>query len=288
MALSFAHREEATFKDGCLSLRKSVLDKMREQNGPGPIYSPVSRVSSKEKSLRNIIFGTGPARYNDEPKHTKRRIPQSCHYPGPQTYDPDAIRNAICHQSKQRSAAGVKFGSSKRYNDNKNNHPSPAEYDPEMIRRGIMFSKSSSTAVKFGTARNSDNRPSTLPGPATYDPDYIRKGIMFTKSSVPSVKFGHPPTKVSKVQQKEYKERKHAPSPQEYDTERIRRGICKLSTKRQPVGVKFSTGPRTYNDIEERERSSKPGPSTYNFHSALGQQMNSKYKSQPALSFGAR
>lgn len=328
MALSFAHHKEATFKDGCLSLRKNVLDKMREQNGPGPIYSPAPRVSSKEKSLRNIIFGTGPARYNDEPKHTKRRIPQSCHHPGPQTYDPDAIRNAICNQSKQRSAAGVKFGSSKRYDDKNNNYPSPAEYDPDMIRRGIMFSKSRSTSVKFGTARNSDNKRSALPGPASYDPDNIRKGIMFTKSTMPSVKFGNPPKKMSTTDhQKKYEVRNHTPGPQgtffiylycgghqfdatdltflicdciyllrfisymlvkEYDTERIRRGICQLSTKRQPVGVKFSTGPRTYNDAEERERSSKPGPSTYNVRSALGQQVNSRYRSQPALSFGAR
>lgn len=214
MALPFAHHKEATFKDGCLSLRKNVLDKMREQTGPGPIYSPAPRVSSKEKSLRNIIFGTGPARYNDEPKHTKRRIPQSCHHPGPQTYDPDAIRNAICHQSKQRSAAGVKFGSSKRYDDKNNNYPSPAEYDPDMIRRGIMFSKSRSTSVKFGTARDYDNKPSTLPGPATYDPDNIRKGIMFTKSIMPSVKFGNPPKKMSKDQQKKSDERNRTPGPQ--------------------------------------------------------------------------
>jgi hypothetical protein len=215
MALSFAHHKEATFKDGCLSLRKNVLDKMREQNGPGPIYSPAPRVSSKEKSLRNIIFGTGPARYNDEPKYTKRRIRQSCHHPGPQTYDPDAIRNAICHQSKQRSAAGVKFGSSKRYDDKNNNYPSPAEYDPDMIRRGIMFSKSRSTSVKFGTARNSDNKRSALPGPASYDPDNIRKGIMFTKSTMPSVKFGNPPKKMStKDNHKKYEERNHTPGPQ--------------------------------------------------------------------------
>lgn len=288
MALSFAHHKEATFKDGCLSLRKNVLDKMREQNGPGPIYSPTPRVSSKEKSLRNIIFGTGPARYNDEPKYTKRRVPKSCHHPGPQTYDPIAIRKAINLQSKQQNAAGVKFGSSKRYDDKKNNLPSPAEYDPEMIRRGIMFSKSSSTSVKFGTASNIDKKPCAFPGPATYNPDKIRQGIMFTKSTMPSVKFGTPPKKLSKEEQKKYEERNHLPGPQEYDTESIRRGVYSLSTKRHPVGVKFSTGPRTYNDVEERERASKPGPSAYQIRSALGQQINSRYRSQPALSFGAR
>jgi len=64
MVLSFGKKNEATFKDGCLSLRKSVLDKMRAKNAPGPIYNPKSCVSSTEKIMfRNITFGTGPARY---------------------------------------------------------------------------------------------------------------------------------------------------------------------------------------------------------------------------------
>ena len=62
MVLVFAQQKEATFKDGCLSLRKSVLDKMRARNAPGPIYNPKPRVSSTEKCLRDITFGTGPAR----------------------------------------------------------------------------------------------------------------------------------------------------------------------------------------------------------------------------------
>lgn len=63
MVLIFTQEKEATFKDGCLSLRKSVLDKMRAKNAPGPIYNPKARVSSTEKTtFRDITFGTGPAR----------------------------------------------------------------------------------------------------------------------------------------------------------------------------------------------------------------------------------
>ena len=107
---------------------------------------------------------------------------------------------------------------------------------------------------------------------------------MFTKSTMPSVKFGDPPKK----DDDRHKRLPSQPGPQEYDTERIRRGVYNLSTKKRPTGVKFSTGPRTYNDVEERERASKPGPSAYDIGSSLGQQANSRYKSQPCISFGAR
>lgn len=117
----------------------------------------------------------------------------------------------------------------------------------------------------------------------TYNPEAIRKGIMFTKSKMPSVKFGNPP-------RKELSKNKPCciPGPQEYDTESIRRGVYSMSSHKKPAGVKFTTGPRTYNDVEERERASKPGPNSYNIPSALGKQYNSKYKSQPCISFGCR
>lgn len=283
MVLIFTEEKEATFKDGCLSLRKSVLDKMKAKNAPGPIYNPKARVSSTEKTtFRDITFGTGPARYNDKPEHTKRRVPNTCHHPGPQTYDPELIRKAI--HMKQRNIAGMKFGTGKRDVTSPCDFPSPAEYDPEMIRRGIMFSKSGSTHVKFGTARNQDSKPCGKPGPATYNPEAIRRGLMFTKSKMPSVKFGDPPKKDESERKNSSKN--NQPGPQEYDTERLRRAVYSLSTKKRPTGVKF--GPRTYNDVEERERVSKPGPSAYDIPSAFGRQSNSRYRSQPCISFGAR
>lgn len=286
MVLSFAHHKEATFKDGCLSLRKSVLDKMLSTSAPGAIYNPKPRVSSTEKCLRNITFGTAPARYNDVPTKGKRRTKQASRHLGPMSYDPGAIRKAIYMLSTQKSAGGVKFGCSKRDNTPKNQNPSPAEYDPELIRRGIMFSKNTSAShgCSFGTATNNDLKKNGKPGPATYDPEAIRTGIMRTKSSMPSVKFGSPPKKSSRKSEASMR----CPGPQEYDTENIRRGVYCLSTKRRPRGVKFSTGPRTSNDLEEKERASKPGPSTYEIPSGLGHQVNSRYKSQPSISFGSR
>lgn len=284
MALVFVQQREATFKDGCTSLRKSVLDKLRVQSAPGCIYNPKPRVSSKERSLRDITFGTSPARYNDEPEHNKRRGPKRCRHPGPQTYDPSAIRKAMDMQSNQRSTPSIKFSTGKRDPNVSKVGPSPAEYDPEMIRRGIMFSKSGSTYVKFGTAINNDSKPCFKPGPATYNPEAIQRGVMLSsKSKMPSVKFGDPPKKKKQSRNAD----NQLPGPTTYDTECIRRGIYSLSNKKRPAGVKFSTGPRMYNN-NEKERTSKPGPSSYEIPSALGQQYNSRYKSQPSISFGAR
>jgi hypothetical protein len=299
MSFVFANRHrEATFGEhGCLAVRQNVLDKTRERTTPGPIYSPKPRVSSTERSLRDIKFGTALARYNDEPESTKRRIPKARQQPGPQTYDPAAIRTAIYKMSKHRNVSGIKFGTEKRMPQNKSQSPSPAEYDPEAIRRGIMQSKKSGTTnVKFGQAStNADSNKGAKGkpgiGPQTYDPEAIRRGIMCTKSGMPSIRFGSPPGKDdSNGQKKNNKMRPamHMPGPQQYETESIRRGVYSLSTKKRPAGVKFTTGPRTYNDAEERERASKPGPNSYEIPSALGRQVNSRYKSQPSISFGAR
>ncbi len=122
------------------------------------------------------------------------------------------------------------------------------------------------------------------PGPQAYDPELIKRGIMFTKSTMPSVKFGNPP----KASTNQTGPGKQNPGPQHYDSERICAGVFRLSTKRNPIGVKFATGPRTYNDAEEKERASKPGPGQYKLNSAMGTQVSSRYKSQPIISFGAR
>lgn len=257
---AFAAQREADFQDGCLAVRKAVLDKMKAQTAPGPIYNPKPRVLSTEKSLRNVTFGTGPARYNDEPEHNRRRMPRGHHEPGPQTYDPRAIRRAISMQSNKPNVSKVKFGTGKRdcNNEGKCQSPSPAEYDPEMIRRGIRFSKSGlTTNIKFGTAKNNDSRPCDKPGPQAYDPEAIRRGVRCTKQNRPSVKFGDPPAK--RAESRLAKSSLGQPGPQEYDTESIRRGVYNLSTKKRPAGVRFTTGPRTYNDVEERERASKSG-----------------------------
>ena len=87
--------------------------------------------------------------------------------PGPQTYDPHAIRNAP--QSNKRNVGGYSFGVSERACNTTNvassKFPSPAEYDPESIRRGITFSKKGMSSVKFGMAKYSNRKPVDLPGP---------------------------------------------------------------------------------------------------------------------------
>lgn len=100
-------------------------------------------------------------RYNDSVEKPSRRSP------GPQSYDPDAIRKAP--QSTHRKVAGVSFGTGKRPCNKKDTAsckmPSPAEYDPENIRRGLMFSKKGTSSVKFGTAQYKNRKLVDLPGP---------------------------------------------------------------------------------------------------------------------------
>ena len=119
----------------------------------------------------------------------------------------------------------------------------------------------------------------------TYDPEGIRRGIKLTKKTAPSVKFGAPPRNSTR---KGVKFQNEQPGPQDYDTDKLRNGVYCLSNKRRPASVKFTTGPRTYNDLEEKERASKPGPSAYPIPSTIGPQVDSRYKSQPTISFGVR
>lgn len=149
----------------------------------------------------------------------------------------------------------------------------------------FSFFQSGTTSVKFGTgpARYNDMKSFKKPGPQAYDPELIKRGIMFTKSGMPSTKFGAPPKREDPNAQG-----RQNPGPQHYDSEKVNSGIFRLSTKRNPTGVKFSTGPRTYNDAEEKERASKPGPGQYQLNSAMGTQVSSRYKSQPIITFGAR
>ena len=288
MSLYFASQREATFKDGCLSLRKAVLDNMRARVAPGPIYNPLPCSSSTERGVRSIKFGTGPARYNDISESNGQRVACETNQPGPQTYDPEAIRKSI-GMSKRKSTRGIKFGKGERDWSNedtsKRTQPSPAEYDPEMIRRGVMFSKSGTniTHVKFRKACNKGPQVENNPGPQTYDPEAIKHGIMLTKSKITSSNFGSPPKRRNAPSKRETH-----PGPQHYDTENIRRGVSALSSKRRPAGVKFTTGPRPYNVAEEKARASKSAPSAYTFRSSIGPQINSRLKSQPRISFGAR
>eukprot|EP00804_Cyclotella_cryptica_P025068 CCRYP_016556-RA/>CCRYP_016556-RA protein AED:0.18 eAED:0.18 QI:131/-1/0/1/-1/1/1/0/291 len=291
MDLGLGHQREATFKDGCLSVRQVVIEKLSAGISPGPIYNPnLSASSTCRVKSRDITFGSGPARFGDVPNiHRRAGAPMTVQQPGPHTYCPDAIKKAIFLQSNHKNPPSIKFGTGKR-DCNKGMSfskitPSPAEYDPESIRRGINFSKKGSPNIKFGTAKPIEEHLCTKPGPQTYCPDAIRKGINATKRGMPRVKFGSPPKKPLST---EGKSRNDQPGPQHYDTDSLRKALFALSTKKRPAGVKFTTGPRTYNDAEGRERASKLGPCTYSSASSLGSQVNSKYKSQPSISFGAR
>ena len=287
----------------------SALEKQSSSRTPGPIYSPnVLSSSTKKNKIRSISFGSGPARFDSVDSRAKT--------PGPQQYDPKRILAAQGSSSRQ-----ISFGSAARSCNadipSSKLSPGPSEYDPESIRRGWSFTRRGSSNVKFGTAKTpSDKKTSSQSGvgPQSYDPDAIRRGVLLTRrSTIQSVTFGRPTSarpsfargssarpssaRPSSARPSSARSRRGSssssfcddqPGPQQYDTEAIRQGVYCLSTKRRPSGIVFTTGPRTYNDAEQRERASKPGPQSYKLPSSLGAQADSKYKSQPRISFGAR
>ena len=60
----FGRSPVATCRTALLTLLLFVCCSAAAQ-APGPIYTPLPRISSTERSLCDIKFGTGPARYND-------------------------------------------------------------------------------------------------------------------------------------------------------------------------------------------------------------------------------
>jgi hypothetical protein len=294
------HKEVYLFKDASHNLAPSIYSKIQARNAtPGPIYNiGDKRVKSNDRCAPSVKFGTAPARSNEcprpqdhgRPNNNNRRLNPPC--PGPQTYDPEAIRKAVAYTSKQCNPPGGKFGRCPRDCNKesfiKTNGPSPASYDPEKIRIGIKVTKKSTTSVfSFGKAVLKKPKPPNTPGPQSYDPESIKNGILKTKKAMPTITFGKAPSSSpKKTKHGRSNNCDSAPGPQQYDTENIRRGSFSLSTNHRPQAVKFSTGPRTYNDIEERERASKPGPNAYKHHDGLGKQVNSRYRSSNGISFG--
>lgn len=303
--LSFSQRE-ATFKDGCLSLRKEVLDSMRARLAPGPIYNPLPRVLSKEAKVRTVKLGSGPSRFSSSSDGGA-----TTHHPGPQSYDPNAIRTAI-QRLKGSCIKGIKFGTEEREcnrkhrNNSASHHPSPAEYDPEMIRRGIAFSKlGAPTHVKFQKAVYKSEFLKEVdrygPGPQTYDPEAIRRGIIMTKSkrSLQQTKIGRPNNN-SKTDVPAHRNEKlpswqqTLPGPQHYDTELIRRGLTLLSNSNHSssAGTKFATCPRFNNRPSTTNDTKTPignlSASKQIVTSTFGPQSNSRFQTQPRYTFGAR
>jgi len=310
MSLPIATQKEVDFfKDPSHVLAPSTIARIQARNAtPGPKYNvEAAGIKSTDKNVRSITLGTGPARYNDQALLTKSDKGKcaegntscaSCpHPPGPQSYDPVAIRKAVRLTSKQRNVSVQKFGTGRRElhteSSSRGAQPSPMTYDPERIRQGIDFSKRRTTsAILFGKSKPQQTKIDLYPGPQSYDSDAIVNGVIKTKKSTPKISFG-PAAANTKYRSKvdpckaEYRtETKSAPGPQHYDTNNIRRGLYSLSNKRRPPGIKIASVTRPSCDGEQREIQSSPGPCSYNYPSSLGKQINSRYRSHTGVAFG--
>ena len=153
-----SNQREASFKDGCLSLRQAALEKqISSRITPGPIYNPKLSASSMSKGSRDITFGSGPLRFDSVPDRDRR-----LRTPGPHEYCPRKILAAS--GSPCRS---ISFGSAIRACNADNSpsakSPGPSEYCPDSIRRGLSFTRRGSTSsITFGKAKTVSTNQSAI------------------------------------------------------------------------------------------------------------------------------
>ena len=134
---------------------------------------------------------------------------------------------------------------------------------------GRPVEKQLNSADRMGPKYNLDN--------ITYG-----KQVQSRIRSAPSATFGSGPQRYHGGS--DFKARTGEPSPQQYETRNLTHGLLKLSTQKSITGTKFMTGPRTYNDANAREARAKPAPGQYEPQSAIGHQVESRYRDNSAFS----
>lgn len=173
------------------------------------------------------------------------------------------------------------------------NLPGPGQYINPLTEgrntngevKGVLSSQKNVPSVCFSMeGKGEHGRPieKQLNSSDTMGPKYTLDNVTHGKQvqshirSAPSATFGSGPQRYHGGAS--FKTRVTEPSPQHYETQNITTGVLRLSTQRNVPGTKFMTGPRTYNDANARESGSKPAPGQYRPQSAIGRQVESKYK----------
>ena len=151
--------------------------------------------------------------------------------------------------------------------------------------KGVLSSQKNVPSVCFSQEGKGDfGRPieKQLNSADTMGPKYTLDNVTHGRQvqsrirSAPSATFGSGPQRYHGGAS--FKARVAEPSPQHYDTANLCRSVKRLSTQKSVPGTKFMTGPRTYNDANAREGANKPAPGQYRPQSAIGRQVESKYK----------
>lgn len=169
--------------------------------------------------------------------------------------------------------------------------PGPGHYIDPIVLQGLAQTRDVAPSFGFGTSGIlTHGRPVEVEG-SPVGPQYQLDNITFGKQvqtrmrSAPNASFGSGPQRYHGGG--EMKNKCKEPSPQQYDTEIVRNAIFKLSTKRTITGVKFSTGPRTYNDANAKAAAASPAPGQYKSQSAIGGQVESKFKAETGFTLAS-
>ena len=227
------------------------------------------RINSKERSVPGVKFAQGPARHSDMLRSQG---------PGVQTYDPEKINRAVLLQSNKRSVPGVKFGTGPQRYDaaTREAKPGPQAYDPASIRKGIDFTKRKHThAISFGTGpQRVRERGHEGPGPSQYGvPSAMGRQVSSLYKTASTPTFGSGPQRYNDVKVGT------SPGPQTYDPD------IRSSKPSRTKNIKFGSGPQRR---DGRSSDAPDGPNNAQLPAALGRQASSRYRSQPAFTFGAR
>ena len=155
--------------------------------------------------------------------------------------------------------------------------------------KATLSSQKSTPSISFATAGKNRagsalSKKSDGGGGHMYTLDNITcsRQVQSRFRSAPNATFGSGPQRYHGGS--DFKARAKEPSPQQYETKHLTAGLLHLSTQRSITGTKFMTGPRTYNDANAREASSKPAPGQYEPQAAIGHQVESKYRDNSAFS----
>lgn len=295
----------------CLNARKAVVDKQNGADpslpGPGQYVNPITEgrnANGEVKATLSSQKNVPSVRFNSEGRHQRGRPIEkqlnSADTMGP-TYNLDNVTCGRQVQSRLRTAPSATFGSGpQRYHGSSDfktraTEPSPQHYETANLTSAVhrLSTQPSIPGTKFMTGPRTYNDVNArearkLPAPGQYN-SQPALGRQVESRYRGGYEFSFHGGRRDFV-------RSHAaeePGPGHYinpateGRNAVGEAKAVLSNQRSYPSVVFAKATRPKSAPGMMSRHAGP-PSHYDLPSALGRQPNSRYRSQPSVSFGAR
>ncbi|CAH0367950.1 unnamed protein product [Pelagomonas calceolata] len=297
----------------CLAARKAVVDKQMGADpnlpGPGQYINPLTLGRNKNGEVKSVESKTrsepsaciGREAINDCGRPIEKQLGNASTNPGPK-YQLDNITYGIQVQSKIRSAPRMKFSTGPRLatsgpgTKTRMAEPSPQTYDAAAIEKGqrMLSTGRNIPGVKFMTGPRTYNNAAerenkSRPAPGQYDSH---------GSCGRQIESKYRSSKISTIGGGRHnigaKTRAQEPGPGHYidplKEGRNEKGEAKpvLSSQKSYPSATFGTAAqRPYAGEGGNKLEVRPGPK-YQIQGSMGRMLDSRYRSQPIISFGAR